>query len=267
MTDWDRVSANNKCPICGKGQWCLVAKDKSAIICPRVEDGSKKYIDGSGYLHVLKPGVYKKQNPEWKQELPEHNTVLAQLAKKQIAARTDDNLGAVAADLKVSAPSLKRMFMGWSGTHNGATFPMFRHKRRVIGIRIRTMTGKKFAVKGSRQGLFLPDGWNDNQKNGVLICEGPTDTAAALDLGFDAIGRPSCLGGTHLISEAVSGRRVAIVADDDGPGMDGARKLQAHLEKLCPACKIIVPPCNDMREWVASGATKQDVVDVIRRPA
>jgi|TARA_R100000458_G_C8272609_1_gene247462 5S rRNA maturation endonuclease (ribonuclease M5) len=265
MTDWIRANKSSKCPICNKEQWCLIAKDMSAVICPRVEEGSKKYIEGSGYLHILKPGEYKRANPEWKQELPEHNTVLAQLAKKQIKARAEDKLDLVASDLQVPADTLKRLYMGWSGTHNGATFPMFRHKRRVIGIRIRTMTGKKFAVKGSRQGLFLPEGWDNNPKNGVLVCEGPTDTAAALSLGFDAIGRPSCLGGTHLISEAVSGRRVAIIADDDGPGMDGARRLQKHLDKLCPSCKIVVPPCSDMREWVRSGVTKQEVVDVIRQ--
>mgnify|MGYP003626568585 CR=1 FL=1 len=264
MTDWIRVSRARNCPICTKAQWCLVAKDSSAVICPRVEQGSKKYIEGSGYLHILKEGTYKKANPDWKQELPEHNTVLAQLAKKQIAARTDDNLETISQDLGVSTASLVRMFVGWSGTHNGATFPMFRHRRRLIGIRIRTMTGKKFAIKGSRQGLFLPDKWDARSKNGILICEGPTDTAAALDLGFDAIGRPSCLGGTHLIAEAVSGRHTAIVADLDGPGMDGALRLQKHLVKLCPTCKVIVPPHNDMREWVGSGASKQDIVDAIR---
>jgi 5S rRNA maturation endonuclease (ribonuclease M5) len=243
----------------------LLAKDKSAVICPRTEDKSAKYIDGSGYLHILKPGEYKRQNPEWKKELPEHNSVIAALAKKHISAISGENMKALVADLGITEQSLKRMFVGWAGAHNGATFPMFRHRRRVIGIRIRTMTGKKFAVKGSRQGLFLPRGWNDNPKKGVLVCEGPTDTAAVLDLDFSAIGRPSCLGGTALITEAVSTRRVVIVADDDGPGMDGAVRLQKHLENFCPGCQILVPPCKDMREWLRSGATKQDVVDAIGR--
>lgn len=41
---------------------------------------------------------------------------------------------------------------------------MFRYRRRVIGIRIRTATGKKFAVKGSKQGLFLPRDWDVEDK-------------------------------------------------------------------------------------------------------
>ncbi len=47
-----RVSKQNPCPICGKPDWCLVAPDKSAAICPRTPDGSAKEIPGSGFLHV-----------------------------------------------------------------------------------------------------------------------------------------------------------------------------------------------------------------------
>jgi len=262
MSEWDRTSAQKPCPICGKTDWCLVAKDKSAVICPRKEEGSKKYIDGSGYLHVLIPGKYEKKNPEWKSELPEHNTVMGMLAKKYIAA-FDDKSKAVG-DLGVSADSLAKLFAGWSSANNGVTFPMFRHRRRVIGIRIRTVTGKKFAVKGSKQGLFLPRDW-DSEDRGVLVCEGPTDTAAAIDLGFSAIGRPSCMGGSDLIAEAVAKKHVAIMADADGPGMDGANKLSVRLRTFCPSVKIIVPEYNDLREWVRKGATKQDVIDAIGR--
>ncbi len=50
---WCRVTRNDPCPICGRGDWCLVAKDKSAAICPRTEAGSVKEIEGSGFLHKL----------------------------------------------------------------------------------------------------------------------------------------------------------------------------------------------------------------------
>lgn len=262
MSEWIRASGNKACPICGKKDWCLVAKDNSAVICPRKEDGSKKYIEGSGYLHVLIPGQYEKKNPEWKSELPEHNSVMGMLAKKYIKAFDDKSK--VIADLGVSRESLDKLFCGWSSANNGVTFPMFRHRRRVIGIRIRTATGKKFAVKGSRQGLFLPRDW-DLEEKGVLVCEGPTDTAAAVDMGFSAIGRPSCMGGADLIGEAVGKRHVAIIADDDGPGMDGARRLSERLRRFCGSVKIVVPKHNDLREWKRQGATKQDVMDEIRR--
>jgi len=46
------------CPICGKPDWCLVSSENvqnpSAVICPRVKKGSKRFIEGSGYLHQLR---------------------------------------------------------------------------------------------------------------------------------------------------------------------------------------------------------------------
>ena len=265
MSEWVRAGAQMPCPICGKKDWCLVAKDKSAVICPRKEEGSKKYIDGSGYLHVLIPGQYEKKNPEWKSELPEHNTVMGMLAKKYMKAFDDKSK--VAEDIGITPESLDRLFAGWSSGNNGVTFPMFRHRRRLIGIRVRSVSGKKFAIKGSKQGLFLPRGWDDDPSRGLLICEGPTDTAAALDLGFDAIGRPSCMGGADLIAEAVGKRAVAIIADNDGPGMDGAERLAKRLRTFCREVRIVVPEHNDLRGWKSQGATKEDVVRAIKRSA
>ena len=39
------------CPVCGKFDWCLVAADKTAAICPRTE--SPKRCGDAGYLHRL----------------------------------------------------------------------------------------------------------------------------------------------------------------------------------------------------------------------
>lgn len=73
------------------------------------------------------------------------------------------------------------------------------------------------------------------------------------------------MGGVDLIAEAVGKRHVAIMADADGPGMDGARKLALRLRNFCGSVKIVVPEHNDLREWVRQGATKQDVMDAIGR--
>jgi hypothetical protein len=52
MSTWKRVTRGKPCSVCGKPDWCLTLEDGSAVICPRIE--SKKFINGSGYLHVLK---------------------------------------------------------------------------------------------------------------------------------------------------------------------------------------------------------------------
>ena len=51
----------------------------------------------------------------------------------------------------------------------------------VWGIRIRRPDGAKFSIKGGKEGLFIPEEFGGDR---LLIAEGPTDTAALLDLGF-----------------------------------------------------------------------------------
>ena len=51
-----RVSKTNPCPVCSKQDWCLYAKDGSAAICQRIEEGSKKRCGDAGWLHVLSNG-------------------------------------------------------------------------------------------------------------------------------------------------------------------------------------------------------------------
>lgn len=102
----------------------------------------------------------------------------------------------------------------------------------------------------------------------LLVCEGPTDTAALLDLGLSAVGRPSCSGGVKLLVELVKQRRpaeVVIVADGDAPGQRGAGNQAAVLVAYCAAVRIIAPPVGikDAREWKRRGATAADVAAVI----
>ena len=50
-SEWIRASRKKPCPVCNKFDWCLIAVNGSAAICPRAEKGSVAYIDGSGWLH------------------------------------------------------------------------------------------------------------------------------------------------------------------------------------------------------------------------
>ena len=93
--------------------------------------------------------------------------------------------------------------------------------------------GKKIAVKGGHDGLFIPEGID--ARGLVLVCEGPTDTAALLDLGFNAVGRPSCRGGVKLLVGLVQKHRpsgVVIVSDGDAPGQRGGESLAALLDGI-----------------------------------
>ena len=134
---------------------------------------------------------------------------------------------------------------------------------KVLGIRLRRPNGFKFAVTGSKAGLFLP---TDLAGHDLLIAEGPTDTAALLDLGFSAVGRPSCTGGIKLLVDLVKRRQpapVVIVSDVDehGHGQRGAENLAVVLLAYSQSVRVIETPLGtkDAREWKRCGATHHDI--------
>jgi 5S rRNA maturation endonuclease (ribonuclease M5) len=237
----------------------LIAVNSSASICPREEKGSVAYIEGSGWLHKFgdddapKPRLRVSPKP-----LPEHNQILAEIYANMRRQAAKDVIESLSRDLGVSSKSLDLLGVGYSKIKDSFVFPMTRQGRRFLGIRYRNRDGSKYAQKGSKQGLFIPQSFT--LAKAVVICEGPTDTAAMLDLGFNAVGRPSCNSGDRLLKDLVQSNPVAIVADNDGPGVDGAKRLALKLNKSC----IITPKgAKDAREWVASGATRGDVLELI----
>lgn len=50
-TTWRRVNREHPCPVCGRFDWCLIAADETAAICPRTE--SPKRAGDAGFLHRL----------------------------------------------------------------------------------------------------------------------------------------------------------------------------------------------------------------------
>ena len=50
---WIRVTRRNRCPVCGKPDWCLISQDGKAAICARIESGKPVGNKGAGWLHTL----------------------------------------------------------------------------------------------------------------------------------------------------------------------------------------------------------------------
>jgi hypothetical protein len=70
---WVRVNRQNRCPICGKPDWCLVSPDGKAAICARIESERPAGNKGAGWIHKLdnslplpptKPRLEGKQVPK-----------------------------------------------------------------------------------------------------------------------------------------------------------------------------------------------------------
>lgn len=165
---------------------------------------------------------------------------------------------------------LIRLRVGWSSRDKATTWPMVDHDDNVVGIRLRCMkTGQKWSVSGGTAGVFVPANLSPRVDR-LFIAEGPTDTAALLSIGFDCIGRPSCNGAVATTTKLVMRlhpAEIVIVADNDAneAGKRGAESLAVALVTVCPRVRIIFPPAgiNDAREWVPSGATADNVLQVV----
>ncbi len=261
-----RVNASSPCPVCGHTDWCLVAADGSAAICPRTKDGAIKKCGEAGYLHILEDrhdGHDRHRNgARWRHTLTiahgqdGRTQDFGQLSGHYQSQLTSEKLHVLAHSLGLSAGSLQRLRVGWDGT--AYTFPMSDAVGRIIGIRRRFPSGGKASVKGSKTGLFIP--MDLTRSDPLLLCEGPTDAAAALDLGFDAIGRPNCNSVVKMTVKAAKNRtEIIVAADNDRAGRTGAEKLAGALALCCPYVKIIVPPngIKDLRQWFNAGLTSE----------
>src|SRR5262249_36629954 len=152
---------------------------------------------------------------------PEH---LGRLAEQYRAAVQPQYLQDFARSLGLSVDSLLALSIGSSARPRPWACPVTDPDNKVLGIRLRRLGGGKFAVKGGKEGLFIP-ATAEVECCFLFICEGPTDAAALLDMGFaNVVGRPSCTGGIKLLVELVRRRQppeVVIVGDGDEPGRRG----------------------------------------------
>ena len=269
-TMWLRVSRERPCPVCEKTDWCLVAEDKTACICPRTE--SAKRCGDAGFLHRL-IDTQRPYGPRCVTLRPATAPPdLSVLAASYREAATPDRLAAFAAELGAGPGSLIAFGVGWAAGYPAWAFPMTDPTTgTVTGIRLRPPVGKKFSVTGGKESLFLPDGLAPQEM--LLVCEGATDAIAAHAIGFpNAVGRPSCTGGTaHLVALVRRHKPagVVLVADNDVAGMRGADALAATLTLYSRDVRVIAPPdgVKDLRAWVAAGATRPALEHLIHATA
>lgn len=266
---WQRVSKARPCPICGRPDWCLLTGPEgspTAAICARVE--SAKPCGAAGWLHRLRDdwrGNARRFSFSIPTSRPEDDRAadFERLASRFRSTLPADQHERFAGSLGLTAAGLTRLAVGWSEWHRAYSFPMRAADGRVVGIRLRRLDGRKFAVRGGKEGLFLPEGLEVGGR--LIVTEGPTDCASLLDVGLPAVGRPSCSGGVvHLVGlvKRLQPAEVAILADSDSPGQRGAENLASVLVAYVRAVRLATPPAGikDARAWRIAGATAADVV-------
>jgi len=279
VNGWIRIKKSNpppfnECKVCGKPDHCLALEDGSKAICTRISQGGKKVgTQDAGWLHKLlenpnRPKYHKPVEKFKPEKIPNWPKLV-----KQCQINLPD-LSELSKELGLSMESLARLNVGYF--RKCFTFPMRNGQNEYVGIRMRAKT-KKFAIKGGKNGIFWPIGVFAESREILFICEGPTDTAALLDLGFEAIGRASCNTGKNYIIEMIENkdRAVVIMGDKDEakyrpdgtvyyPGQEGALQLAQDLKEHVQHIRIIKPPkAKDCRAWVQSGATAKMVMTLV----
>jgi len=220
---------------------------------------SERRLGNGGWLHRLGRdmlGAPMRMRPApVKRRYLSSDSVGSSWARFAFSTR-DEQIAELAKRLGVTPDSLRAVGACWAWPHEAWGFPMFDGKEEFSGIRLRSDDAEKWALRGSRQGIFLPD---MEVQEEALVVEGPTDAAAAVSLGFYVIGRPSCTGGAREIATLCRRRgvkRLSVLADNDGPGIRGAKSLCGQVRVRA---RVIVLPAKDLREWLRHGATRRAV--------
>ena len=258
MSVWPNFTKQNPCPACGHGgDWCCRG-GTSGFVCMRVQ--SPRMMKDGGWFHFYDD---KKPKPAY---IPPPRKAAPPLknADKILDNLYNDPLAvsSLASSLGVAESALHSLGFKWSPEHKAFACPMRNGENEIIGIHLRSTEGKK-AITGSRLGLFIPQGIEPQKV--AMICEGASDCAALLTMGYFAIGRPSCSFGAAMIKVALKRlgvHRCVVVADNDGaktngkrPGLEGAVKLKKELGMMSV---IWMPPSpiKDVREFVKKGGTR-----------
>jgi len=232
-----------------KTDWCTFSENGDAC-CMRVQ--SDFPMKNGGYLHKAGDSML---NATQRNMLPmpeSKPTINASKIMRDYDAQTTQKMRReYAVQIGVDEMAIEIMKACWVERDVWA-WPMRDADGKCCGIRLRSDTAK-WSVKGSKAGLFLPI-WKQEPGWDAMICEGPTDTAAALMMGYYAIGRQSCMGQVDLIKATLKRlkfSKVIIMSDNDEPktkpdgttwkpGQEGAVKLAQGLGIPCCIVRLSV---------------------------
>lgn len=119
--------------------------------------------------------------------------------------------------------------------------------------------GGEIAQAGS---VLLPS------KYPLLVVEGASDVAAALDIDLVAVGRPNSTGCLDKLTQVVGGRDVIVLGENDaGEGRKGMDKTFEILRPATQKIAKLMPPdgIKDLRQWVYQGVTREQFLRFAHR--
>jgi len=252
-SEWRTVSRVHHCPVCGKGDWCGVHAD-GTVRCMRVPSDHES---NGGWIHKPDRPVPPPPPPQLRRPKPTQFDAklwwetARHVCRVPVLAEWADRLGLPVDTLD---------WLGGCQVGGMLCVPMHDGDGNIVGIRTRYRDGAKRAITGSRAGVFLATVQTEPD---VLICEGPTDACAAMALGYEPLGRPSCTGQEDIVIQTcrrLGWQRVTLCADADGPGIAGGKRMADLLRAARISVRLVAPiGYKDLRDWWRAGARRDDV--------
>jgi len=202
-----------------------------------------------------------------------------------------------AEELGVSSEALMKMRLGWARqnqllalrtrcVHEGYwTLPLYDANENICGIALQPPHGSeahderdqiKKMVSGSKPGVYQAR-HPKLAPEILLVCEGASDTAAALTLGYNAVGRISNTGTHDTVCAYISRYKpdnTVIIPDNDPDSNPIARDLtNMGATKLCEALNerrhkaVVMKPrfAKDLRAWLNNGGTREQLDKAIEK--
>ena len=288
---WRTVTRANPCPVCGKGGWCRVTEEGNMCRCMRQDNGYE--TKGGGWLYVCDDGQ------SWHAPAPgsggDRERIFAPvrvvpsvlLAMRSLHLSSETIRAEIKADADVfwcldlacyvlgdhglpvgldAALQSLGVYLSMKYQRQGVlAFPMRSEDGTIVGVRYRSSAGKKWSLKGGRDGLFFsPRTVHTKAKaHALYICEGATDTLALTTIGLPTVGRSSCGTGKDAITalcRKVRPSHLVIIADNDRthftsngtpymPGRSGAINLARAVGIPCSI--IFLSGVKDVLDFVA----------------
>lgn len=255
------VTPDQPCPICRKPTsherregYCAIDIERGIVWCGHSADEARRaFYRISDAAMVQQPTTVRRRakaaaDVDWDSQVEACQCDLApSILREQAKA------------LGVSINSLELMDTGWHADSGSLAWPMRNAAGVTVGIRLRKPSGFKFAVSGSTNALFIPNNLDLSVSDKIVIVEGPTDTAAAIDLSLNPIGRASARTCLKDLVQICRGKHVTIIRDQgdkNGDGEKGANELAAELVGQCRFVSVVTPmKSKDVRSWLREGAT------------
>lgn len=245
-----RVRRDRPCPVCGKPDWCLSDCETWAL-CQRVE--SSERWKSAGWLHRLQPSARKIAPPfqrrlECKASLPGRAT-----PDSITAAYTyrDESGNAIYRKLRFDPQGGRKYFRferfdGWD-----------KSERPWRGRWI----GGAGCMEGIRRVLYNLDLVIQEPSRRLFIVEGEKCSDLLWDFGIlatcndDGATQPGAAGKWRPdYSEALRGREVFIIPDNDEPGRHHARQIGEALHGIARRIKLVelpdLGPKEDVFDWL-----------------